>query len=158
MINNNTEKKNALIEGVSFCFYKDNKILLEDRGEGFRNKAIFPSGKIESKDKISSDNYHETALLREISEEFNSKIKIVEYQYLGEQIIEEYNVLFYVYVITKWEGTFPKVIVELNKKDSKIDFFNIKEVESMLKNEDASKTLDMVKKYLNEKDHKLWSP
>ena len=67
--------KNGLIEAVVFCFYKEGKILLEDRGKGFNIEAVFPNGKIETKDKYDQ-NYIVNALYREVSEEFDNKITI----------------------------------------------------------------------------------
>ncbi|MGM0495682.1 MAG: hypothetical protein ACQERX_03360, partial [Bacillota bacterium] len=111
MIYSNSNK-NEYTEGVVFCFYKENKVLLEDRGKGFDVEAFYPNGTIETKDKQNSNNYILNALYREVSEEFDGKIDILDKTYLGELIVPEINVLFYIFVITKWKGNFPEVIRE----------------------------------------------
>ncbi|MBU1143199.1 MAG: hypothetical protein KKH92_06060 [Firmicutes bacterium] len=140
--------KNGLIEGVVFCFYKDNKVLLEDRGKGFNVEAFFPNGTIEIKDKNSSDDYIVNALFREVSEEFKNRINILDKAFLGELIVPEINVLFYIFVITDWEGDFPDEIQEIGEPDSKISFFSIDEARTLFKYQSAFEMLDRVLNYI----------
>ncbi len=136
--------KNA--EAILFCFLKDGKILLEDRGQGFENETFFPSGRVEEKDKLKKGNYLENALLREVKEEFNNKIFIKEKEYKGLVSVPEINLDFHLYLITNWEGTFPQVIKEPNEPDSKIAFFPIHIARKMFKYESALKMLDLILK------------
>ncbi|MFO7968716.1 MAG: hypothetical protein R6U15_01210 [Candidatus Izemoplasmatales bacterium] len=149
MIYSNSNK-NEYTEGVVFCFYKENKVLLEDRGKGFDGEAFYPNGTIETKDKQNSNNYILNALYREVSEEFDGKIDILDKTYLGELIVPEINVLFYIFVITKWKGNFPEVIREKGEPDSKISFFSIDEARELFKYDSAfeilNRVLDFVKK------------
>lgn len=123
--------KDGMIEGVVFCFYSNGRVLLEDRGKGFNNEAFFPNGTIELKDKSEKD-YVMNALYREVSEEFAGQITIKSKRSVGELTVPQVNVLFYIYVITNWDGEFPKVIKEEGEVDSKINFFSIEKQENFL--------------------------
>jgi 8-oxo-dGTP pyrophosphatase MutT (NUDIX family) len=140
---NEISYKNGLIEGVVFCFYKDGKILLEDKGKGFNVEAIFPNGKIENKDKINND-YIVNALYREVSEEFNNQIVIKNEKYLGQLKVHEINVLFYVFLITEWDGEFPNIIKENGEPDSKLLFFTIGEANELFKHDNLLTMLEMI--------------
>ncbi|MDD4000337.1 MAG: NUDIX domain-containing protein [Bacilli bacterium] len=139
--------KNGLIEAVVFCFYIDGKILLEDRGKGFDVEALFPNGKIESKDKFDN-NYVLNALYREVSEEFNNQVKIKKGKFLGQIEVSEINVLFYLFLITEWEGDFPSVIKEEGESDSRISFFTIDEAKALFKHNNLLLMLDLIQKNL----------
>lgn len=102
--------------------------------------------RIEEKDKLSKTNYHEVALKREVFEEFNGLIELNKYKYLGEIISNEHNVIFYIYLITDFNGTFPNAIKEEGKTDSLIEFFEIKDAYKLLNNKSAIKTLDLIVK------------
>ncbi|MDD3123676.1 MAG: hypothetical protein PHC62_09230 [Candidatus Izemoplasmatales bacterium] len=86
---NTKSYKNGLIEGVVFCFYKDNKVLLEDRGKGFNVETFFTNGTIEIKDKRNNSDYITNALYREVSEEFSDKINILEKAFLGGLLFQK---------------------------------------------------------------------
>ena len=138
-----------VIEGVTFCFYKEGKILLEDRGRGFNNEAVIPSGKIEFKDTINKRfSYTVNALYREVAEEFDNKIIITNKIYAGKLFVPQVNVLFHIFIITNWEGEFPNIIKETNKDDSKIEFFDIKEAKSLFKYESKFEMLEIILKAL----------
>ena len=154
MINGISQKK-GFIEGVVFCFYKDNKILLEDRGKGFDVEAFYTNGTIELKDKHDNEDYIVNALYREVSEEFNSKIDILDKFFLGELVVPEINVVFYIYIITDWKGEFPDVIREIGEPDSKISFFTIEEARALFKYESAFVILERLIKYINKKGEKM---
>ena len=132
--------KNGLIEAVVFCFYKDGKVLLEDRGKGFNVEAIFPNGKIETKDKYDQ-NYIVNALYREVSEEFDNKITIKNEKFLAEIEVHEINVLFYLFLITDWIGEFPLSIKEKGEPDSIVSFFEIKEAKKLFKHDNLFEML-----------------
>jgi len=137
--------KDGFREGVVFCFYKDGKILLEDRGKGFEVEAFFPNGSIELKDKeFGGDEYILYSLNREVNEEFNRQIIIKDKKYLGEIKVPEINVLFYVYCITAWDGIFPSHIIEDGEPDSVIEFFGIPEARDILKFDSALEILRRV--------------
>ena len=135
--------KNGMIEAVVFCFYKDGRILLEDRGKGFDVEAFFPNGKIETKDKFN-DSYVINALHREVSEEFSNQIFIKNEKALGEVIVPEINVLFYLFLITDWEGEFPNAIKEEGELDSSLSFFKIDEAKGLFKYDNLFTMLNMV--------------
>ncbi|MDY0138448.1 MAG: NUDIX domain-containing protein [Candidatus Izemoplasmatales bacterium] len=137
--------KNGLIEAVVFCFYKDGKILLEDRGKGFDVEALFPNGKIEIKDKFNNE-YVLNALHREVSEEFNKQISIKKEKYLGQIEVAEINVLFYLFLIIEWEGDFPSVIKEKGKLDSRVSFFTIDEAKALFKHDNLFIMIDLIQK------------
>jgi len=86
---NTKSYKNGLIEGVVFCFYKDKKVLLEDRGKGFNVETFFTNGTIEIKDKRNNSDYITNALYREVSEEFSDKINILEKTFLGGLLFQK---------------------------------------------------------------------
>lgn len=130
-----------------FCFYKGGKILLEDRGKGFSNEAIFPNGKIESIDKFN-ENYIVNALHREVKEEFANCIRIRNEKFLGELEVPEINVHFSVFLITDWEGIFPNSIKEVGEKDSNISFFSIDEAKKLFKHQNLFTMLDMILKHI----------
>jgi 8-oxo-dGTP pyrophosphatase MutT (NUDIX family) len=69
--------------GVIFLFYKEGKILVEDRPESdatYSNLTIIPGGKI----KFREGELAEKALDREVEEEFGKGVKITEKFDLGE--------------------------------------------------------------------------
>lgn len=139
----NISYKDGYKEGVAFCFYKDGKVLLEDRGRGFNNEAFFPSGTIELKDKIDG-NYIEVALLREIKEEFQGQIIVNSHVYLGEIKVDAIGVIFYLYLITDYHGSFPDVIKEEGELDSTIRFFTLNECKKLFKYDSAFEMLNLV--------------
>lgn len=141
----NISFKDGLEEAVLFCFYKDGKILLEDRGKGFNVEAFYPNGGIEIKDKFN-DNYIINALHREIKEEFNNQININNHIYCGDVVVTDINAIFYVYLITDWTGVFPESIKEPGEKDSLISFFNIDEAKELFNYESAFDILELIVK------------
>ena len=63
-----------MIEVVAAVIVKDNMILATQRGYGeFKGKWEFPGGKVEFNENL------ENALIREIKEETNADINVIEY-------------------------------------------------------------------------------
>lgn len=141
--------KEGYREGVLFAFYREGQVLLEDRGLGFDKEAFFPNGSIEEKDKEDTEDYVKTALFREIREEFAGKIEVNKLIYLGELKVDEINVIFYIYCIVDWKGTFPKYIVEVGEKDSKIKMFPLDEARKIVKYNSAYEILDRINNLIN---------
>lgn len=135
--------KDGYREGVLFAFYKDGKVLLEDRGLGFDKEAFFPNGSIEVKDKVT-ENYIQVALFREISEEFNGRIQVNKMVYLGELKVGEINVLFYLFCIVDWKGELPDYIIEKDEKDSQIKMFSLEEARKIVKYNSAHEILNRI--------------
>ncbi|MBT3393923.1 MAG: hypothetical protein HN411_02285 [Waddliaceae bacterium] len=99
--------KDNRMEAVVFVFYKDGKVLIENRPDGPDHSGpktnFFPSGKIDKKDHDSCEDYRIVALKREVSEEFENKITFSDHQYLGELDADPVNIHFYVYLITDFK-------------------------------------------------------
>lgn len=140
--------KNGYAEGVVFCFYDNGKILLEDRGLGFENEAFYPNGSIEQSDKKLNRNYVKAALYREVEEEFDGRIIINNEKFIGEILVPEIKVHFYIYLIVSWDGEFPSVIKEPNEVDSNLKFFSFEDAKNLFKYSSALEILDLVKDYL----------
>lgn len=137
---------NQPIEAVVFCFVKKDEILLEDRGKGFNNEAFYPNGKIEKADYLLKGNYLENALYREVKEEFDNKIAIKKKKYLGNVEVDEINVNFHIYLISKWSGNFPEVIKEPGEPDSEIAFFKMTDAIKMFRYESAFEIMELIQK------------
>jgi|GEM_PF-1218154 len=146
--------KNGYIEGVVFCFYKEGRLLIEDRGKGFGKEAFFPNGTIENQDKLYGNNYIENALYREVSEEFRQQIKILEKHFLGELEVPAINVLYYIYIITDWQGDFPLTIKEDEEPESNLSFFMIEELKKLFKYESAFDILERINSFIDYKNNK----
>lgn len=130
--------RKGYLEAVTFCFYRDGAILLEDRGQGFDRQAVIPSGAIETEDK--GGDYKKNALLREIGEEMQNQIVPTRMEYLGEICSgdSKFKVIFNLYLITEWTGEFPTHIIEPGEKDSEIRFFSLDEAEATITRYDTS--------------------
>lgn len=136
--------RKGYLEAVTFCFYKDGAILLEDRGQGFDRQAVIPSGAIESED-IGGDTV-KNALMREIDEEMQSQIAPGQMDYLGEirSTDSKFKVIFHLFLITEWTGEFPTHIIEPGEKDSEIRFFPLDEAEKIATRYDT--TVEMLRR------------
>jgi hypothetical protein len=103
-------------EGVIFAFYDDKlkSILLEIRDKE-KQDIFFTNGSVEEKDKNGVINdYKKNALFREIAEEFSEKIEVGkdDVHFINSLYVKEINVIFYIYLISKWHGDFPKYTIE----------------------------------------------
>jgi hypothetical protein len=110
-------------EVVKYVLLRDTTILTEYRtpDAGHPDAAtLIPGGGIEEVDKLTGKDYREVALLREISEELQGDVTVASYHYLGEFEIKERNFIFYIYLITDWQGSIPEYIMENGKKDGKL--------------------------------------
>lgn len=110
---------------------------------------MFPSGTIENMDKIPDRNYIEAALFREINEEFQSKIKINTYDYLGVVKLDSIKIIFYIFIITNWEGKFPNIFIEPNELDSNIAFYDLIKSKEVLFKNNAKETYNLILDYIN---------
>ena len=109
-------------EAVVFLFYKDGKILVEERPVKFLNNAmavLIPGGVVEKNDGTGMQGL-ENALMREVGEEFAGKIKIEKYEYLGPHSSGDIKLNFHCFLITKWGGDMPDHTVENGKKFSRL--------------------------------------
>lgn len=134
-------------EAVLFPFYKDGKVLLEDRGLGFEKEAFFPNGSIEVKDK-ESEQYIHAALFREINEEFGGKITVNKMVHLGELKVDEIHVVFYIFCIIEWQGEFPNYIIEPGEAESQIAMFSLERAREIVKYDSAHEVLDRIEKMI----------
>lgn len=141
---------NGYREGVVFVFLKDmDQILVEHRPLDEENyETFFTSGSIETKDYKSNIDYRIMALKREINEEFQKKIKIKEYKYLNEIKVDEINVIFYVYLITEWEGNMPNFTIEEGKKHADLQWVKLEEKEKIFRFQSAFIICKRIEEYL----------
>jgi 8-oxo-dGTP pyrophosphatase MutT (NUDIX family) len=100
--------RDGLREAVVFLLVDDTRrVLMECRpdGRGTFTDIFFPSGSIETKDRQDDRlDYRETALRREIFEEFRDGVTVERLQLLGEVPVPAIGILFYVYWVVSWSG------------------------------------------------------
>ncbi|WP_066498907.1 hypothetical protein [Abyssisolibacter fermentans] len=142
--------KNGYREGVVFVFLKSNNmVLIENRHvEDNKHEVFFTSGSIEDKDYKSKSDYKITAMLREVGEEFENNVNVKKYVYLDEMKVDEINVIFYIYLITEWDGNMPEYTVEREKKFADLKWIYLNEKEKYFKFESAFKICSRIEKYL----------
>ena len=145
------------IEAVVFAFYKNGKVLIENRPDGPDHSGppvnFFPSGKIEEKDHGSNEDYRIVALKREISEELNDAISFTNYNYLGELYANPINVRFYTYLITDFQGEMPSYTLEEGKKFATLFWIDMNEREKYFIHDTAFQICDMIEKALSVEKH-----
>ena len=102
----NEEPKMAVL----FIFYKDCKILLEQRtfSSFYSNLLVFPGGMVEDHEL---DN-PEAALLREITEELGVEVEEFHPITDEEEFVSKNNRILKPYLITKWNGEIPEKILD----------------------------------------------
>lgn len=147
--------KNGYREGVVFAFLKNyDTVLIEKRPvEDSKCEVFFTSGSIEDKDYKSCKNckdkdYKISALFREVSEEFEDNVNINKYVYLNEMKVDEINVIFYIYLVTDWDGIMPGYTVERGEKFAQLMWINLNEKEKYFKFESAFEICRRIEKYL----------
>ncbi|MEG0672097.1 hypothetical protein [Clostridium sp.] len=141
--------KDGYREGVAFIFIKDNMVLVEERPISGKNyEVFFTSGSIEDKDYSDSCDYKVRAMFREVSEEFEGKVKIINYKYLDDLKVEEINVIFYIYLITEWEGQIPEFTIENGEKFSRLQWINLNEKEQYLEFDSAFEICRRIENYI----------
>lgn len=95
---------------VLFIFFKDGKILLEQRtfSSLYSNLLVFPGGIVEE-DELDNPVI---ALLREIKEELG--VEVEEFYPITdeEEFISKNNRILKPYLITKWKGEIPEKILD----------------------------------------------
>jgi 8-oxo-dGTP pyrophosphatase MutT (NUDIX family) len=99
--------RNGLREAVAFLLLDRNgQVLLECRpdGRGGFGDTFYPSGSIEMKDHADGGDYRETALRREIAEEFRDGVTVRAVEFLGEVEVPAIGLVFYAYWIAAWSG------------------------------------------------------
>lgn len=141
--------KNGYREGVVFAFFKNDMILIENRPVGNNQYEIFfTSGSIEDKDYIHNSDYKVVAMLREVSEEFEDRLNIINYIYLDEIKVNEINVVFYIYLITEWEGSVPEFTIEEGEKFSKVEWIKLSEKNNYFEFESAFEICSRIEEFL----------
>lgn len=87
--------KNKIVEVVAAVIVKDGKILATQRGYGeFKGKWEFPGGKIEH------DEFDEPALVREIKEELNADINIIDFLKTIQYDYPKFHLIMHTYICT----------------------------------------------------------
>ena len=87
--------KNKIVEVVAGIIVKDGKILATQRGYGeFKGKWEFPGGKIEH------DEFDEPALVREIKEELNADINIIDFLKTIQYDYPKFHLIMHTYICT----------------------------------------------------------
>ena len=82
-----------VINVVAAIIVKDNKIFATQRGYGdFKGKWEFPGGKVEPSENL------EQAIIREIKEETNADIKVIEYVSTVEYDYEKFHLTMHTYL------------------------------------------------------------
>lgn len=83
------------IEVVAAVITKDNKILATQRGYGeFKGKWEFPGG------KIKKGEFEEDALIREIKEELNADINVIDYLTTIRYEYPKFKLIMHTYICT----------------------------------------------------------
>lgn len=119
-------------EGVVFAFIdKKKRILVEHRLVDKCNETFLTSGSIELKDYNSEKDYKLVALYREVREEFENKIQIKNAEYIQDIIVNDINVIFYVYLITEWEGVMPEHTVEEGRIHAKLEWVSLSDADKV---------------------------
>ena len=87
--------KQKNVEVVAAVIVKDGKILATQRGYGeFKGKWEFPGGKIEH------DEFDEPALVREIKEELNADINIIDFLKTIQYDYPKFHLIMHTYICT----------------------------------------------------------
>ncbi|MCX6818960.1 MAG: NUDIX hydrolase [Candidatus Aenigmarchaeota archaeon] len=142
--------KDGYLEAVVFVFYKDGKILVEKRSKKGEQDVFIPSGGVEQEDAKSGD-YLVNALKREISEELQGKIEIIEYKYLTSCRADAIKINFHAFVITKWKGSVPDFTVEDGKRFADLFWISLSEYEKYLKFPSAVHLCEELKRFIEER-------
>ncbi len=83
------------IEVVAAIIEKDGKVLATQRGYGeFKGKWEFPGGKIEK------DEFEEPALTREIKEELNADVNIIDFLKTIQYDYPKFHLIMHTYICT----------------------------------------------------------
>ena len=110
---------------------------------------FFPNGSIETKDYQGTADYLITALYREVQEELNIDFSLQNVDYLGELEVDEIKIVFYIYLITKWDGKIPEFIVEAGEKDAKLKWISLASSNKEFEFESAHEISRRIKLFIN---------
>ena len=153
--------KNNRIEAVVFAFYKDGKVLIENRPNNPDHTGpktnFFPSGKIDNEDHDHDEDYKIVALKREVSEEFEDKISFADCTYLGELEAAPVNIHFYIYLITEFQGEFPEYTIEDGKKFATLFWIDMKDQKEYFIHDTAFQICDMIRGFLIKQQKSTYS-
>lgn len=142
--------KNGWREGVIFVFFDNGKINIEYRpSENGKEEIFFTNGSIEDKDHGSEEDYRVIALKREVNEEFDGKVEISEYNYLGEIKVNAINVIFYVYVINSWKGELPDYTIEDGEKFSRVEWVDLDKVDNVFEYDSAREISALIREFIS---------
>ena len=134
-----------------FVFANQNgETLIEHRlsPDGLEDDAFYPNGSVEETDKVAETDYCVNALLREIDEEFAGAIKVIDFSYLGIVKAEAIGVVFYVYFIDDWDGTFPAFTVEDGLPFGELKWYGAEAIQSVSRFDTAKIINAMVARHL----------
>jgi len=141
--------KDGWREGVIFVFFDNGKINIEYRpSENGKEEIFFTNGSIEDKDYNQKEDYRITALKREVSEEFDGKVEMSEYNYLGEVKVRAINVLFYVYLVNSWKGIIPDYTIEEGEKFSRVEWVDLYKVDDVFEYDSAREISALIREFL----------
>lgn len=147
---NNYTYSNGYREGVVFALLNpNNEILVEYRDNNGKDNVFFPNGSIETKDYQGTADYLITALYREVQEELNIDFSLQNVDYLGELEVDEIKIVFYIYLITKWDGKIPEFIVEAGEKDAKLKWISLASSNKEFEFESAHEISRRIKLFIN---------
>ncbi len=140
--------RDGLREGVVFLLLDDKRrVLIECRpdNQGKFTDLFYPSGSIEVTDhKDEQSDYRETALRREVGEEFRNGVKIEHLQYLGICRIPEVGLVFYVYWVASWSGDPGKHKYEDHEPFGELRWMSINEAKSAIPYDSGTQIADML--------------
>lgn len=140
--------RNNLREGVVFLFVDDSeRVLIETRpdSKGEYKESFFPNGSVEVRDKLEGGNaYQETAMLREVTEEFAGQVTPIAFQKLGSVEAKEICVVFDVFLIKQWAGRFPDWSVEDGKPFGKLTWMPLNSVCERVPYDSAKQIIEML--------------
>jgi 8-oxo-dGTP pyrophosphatase MutT (NUDIX family) len=140
--------RDGLREAVAFLLLDEGRrVLLECRPDkhGTFTDIFFPSGSIEAKDhKGDQADYREVALRREVFEEFRDGVRVDRLQLLGDVVVPEIGILFYVYWVVSWSGDPGSHSYEEDKPFGELRWSPLSEVRNVFPYESGRRMADML--------------
>jgi len=141
--------KDNLREGVIFAFLRNGRLLIEHRpGENGKEETFFTNGSIETKDHQSTEDYRIIALNREVTEEMAGKVAITEFHYLGELKVDVIGVLFYIYLITDWQGDMPDHAIEEGQRFSRLQWVELEKADDYFEYDSAKEVCRLIRTFV----------
>ena len=145
---------NGYREGVLFLFYNPEaeKVLLEIRNPQEYSDIFFTNGSVEEKDKLGTLNtdYKLNALLREISEEFAGQVTVdvANCTTLSTFFVDGIKIIFYIYLIKRWSGTFPTYTIEEGERFSDLIWLSLEDAKQTISYESGKEIIDLLQSHL----------